>query len=89
MAGEAEGLAVPAPSVAPSLAARFAALPAADRASALAELSDEEVEGLNYDWRFWARPSQLPPEGQTGASGCCSPAAASARRAAAPNGCGC
>ncbi|HXP29719.1 MAG TPA: terminase family protein [Stellaceae bacterium] len=64
MAGEAEGLAVPAPSFAPSLAARFAALPVADRTSALAELSDEEVEGLSHDWRFWARPSQLPPEGQ-------------------------
>ncbi|ADU50161.1 hypothetical protein Tmar_0036 [Thermaerobacter marianensis DSM 12885] len=29
----------------------------------MAELSDEEAEALLYDWRFWARPKQLPPEG--------------------------
>ncbi|PZN08384.1 MAG: ATP-binding protein [Bacillota bacterium] len=29
----------------------------------MADLSDEEAEALLYDWRFWARPKQLPPEG--------------------------
>jgi len=47
-----------------SLASRLAALPADERRKLLAELSDEEAEALLYDWRFWARPKQLPPEGQ-------------------------
>ncbi len=38
-------------------------LPAAQRQQALAGLSDEEAAALLYDWRFWARPEQLPPSG--------------------------
>lgn len=30
----------------------------------MARLTDEEKARLNYDWRFWARPSQLAPPGQ-------------------------
>jgi phage terminase large subunit-like protein len=30
----------------------------------LESLSDEETKQLLYDWRFWARPNQLAPEGQ-------------------------
>ncbi len=29
----------------------------------LADLTEDECEALNYDWRFWARKNQLPPEG--------------------------
>jgi phage terminase large subunit-like protein len=29
----------------------------------VAALSDEEVKDLVDDWRFWARPEQLPPQG--------------------------
>ncbi|MCL6640250.1 MAG: terminase family protein, partial [Candidatus Rokubacteria bacterium] len=29
----------------------------------MAELTDEQAAELLYDWRFWARPEQLPPEG--------------------------
>lgn len=29
----------------------------------LSSLSPEEMNRLNYDWEFWARPNQLPPEG--------------------------
>ena len=47
-----------------SLAERLAALPEADRAAALAQLSDDEAEALLYDWRgFLARPEQLLPDG--------------------------
>nr|WP_027833531.1 terminase family protein [Maritalea myrionectae] len=29
----------------------------------IADLSDEEVRALAHDWRFWARPDQLAPQG--------------------------
>lgn len=29
----------------------------------LADLTEDECDSLNYDWRFWARKNQLPPEG--------------------------
>ncbi|MCF6216050.1 MAG: terminase family protein [Emcibacter sp.] len=29
----------------------------------LADLTEDECDALNYDWRFWARKNQLPPEG--------------------------
>lgn len=29
----------------------------------LSSLTPEEMEKLNYDWDFWARPNQLPPDG--------------------------
>lgn len=31
--------------------------------SLLSNLSDDDARGLLYDWRFWARPAQLAPEG--------------------------
>lgn len=34
-----------------------------DRAAFLATLNDQEAAALLYDWRFWARPEQLPPAG--------------------------
>jgi len=29
----------------------------------LADLTEDECDALNYDWHFWARKNQLPPEG--------------------------
>lgn len=46
-----------------SLAATVAALPAADRREALAALTPTQHASLLTDWRFWARPHQLPPAG--------------------------
>lgn len=40
----------------------FARLSPADRASFLAELSELEAAHLLHDWRFWARPEQMPPQ---------------------------
>lgn len=37
-------------------------LPDLARAEWLATLSDDEVVALPYEWGFWARPSQRPPE---------------------------
>jgi phage terminase large subunit-like protein len=34
----------------------------ARQAQFLASLSDDDAAILRYDWRFWARPSQLPPD---------------------------
>lgn len=47
-----------------SLAQSLASLPEEDRAAALATLTNEQVAGLLHDWRFWARPDQLPPYGE-------------------------
>lgn len=41
----------------------LASLPEAERAKALALLTDEQANELKWDWRFWARPKQLAPEG--------------------------
>lgn len=38
----------------------LASLPPADR-QRLYRLSETQAEALLYDWRFWARPEQLPP----------------------------
>ncbi|HXD23239.1 MAG TPA: terminase family protein [Gemmatimonadaceae bacterium] len=46
-----------------SPAASLASLPATERAAILADLSDDELLALEYDWRFWARPNQLAPGG--------------------------
>jgi len=40
-----------------------ASLPEERRQSFLAGLSEAEAEALCYDWRYWARPDQLQPEG--------------------------
>lgn len=46
-----------------SLAGSTSSLPVEQRRALLDEFSDEELEALEYDWRYWARPKQLPPEG--------------------------
>jgi phage terminase large subunit-like protein len=46
-----------------SPAARLASMPADERQAYLSSLSAEETEFLLHDWRFWARPDQLAPEG--------------------------
>jgi len=46
-----------------SLAETVALLPEAEREAFWADLTDEEVAVLDHDWRFWARPKQLPPDG--------------------------
>jgi phage terminase large subunit-like protein len=38
-------------------------LPAAERTEALDSLSSEQAHDLLYDWDFWARDAQLPPDG--------------------------
>lgn len=38
-------------------------LTAKERNGILSKYSDAELEALRYDWRAWARPNQLPPEG--------------------------
>ncbi|MCH6587818.1 MAG: DNA-packaging protein [Proteobacteria bacterium] len=50
-----------------SLAESLASLPASERKTLIAELSEADARGLIYDWRFWARPKQLaPPESGAG-----------------------
>jgi len=34
-----------------------------DYAETLAKLPDDELDKLSHNWRFWARPDQLPPHG--------------------------
>ena len=46
-----------------SLAERLAALPRKQLQEAIETLTDDEAAALLYDWKFWARPSQLPPPG--------------------------
>lgn len=41
----------------------MALLPEPDRKAILDSLSPKQLHDLNYDWRFWARPKQLAPEG--------------------------
>lgn len=45
-----------------SPAESLALLPDSERASWLQSLSDEETAALPYEWMFWARQAQLPPE---------------------------
>jgi len=44
-----------------SLAESLASLPASDRKTLIAELTEAEAAAFEYDWRFWARPKQLAP----------------------------
>jgi len=37
-------------------------LPESERQKAIQSLSQKEAEALLYDWSFWARPKQLPPD---------------------------
>ncbi len=46
-----------------SLATELAALPQAERKAVWSALSPKERQALAYEWRFWARPEQLPPPG--------------------------
>jgi predicted phage terminase large subunit-like protein len=46
-----------------SLAASVASLPEPQRRSLIESLSDAEAGLLLYDWGFWARPDQIPPDG--------------------------
>jgi phage terminase large subunit-like protein len=43
-------------------ASSIASLPEPERRELLASLSDEEALSLLYDWEFWARDNQLPPD---------------------------
>ncbi len=45
-----------------SIAQSLACLPETDRLKAISSLSDKEAEALLYDWEFFARPKQLPPD---------------------------
>jgi len=38
-------------------------LPLDKREAFICSLTDQEVNALIYDWTFWARPNQLPPNG--------------------------
>lgn len=49
--------------VGPSLAQRFAAIPAESRDEYLASLKPIDAARLLYMWRFWSRPKQLAPDG--------------------------
>lgn len=42
----------------------LASLSEQERTDWLASLSTADLAGLNHDWRFWARPDQLQPEGE-------------------------
>jgi phage terminase large subunit-like protein len=44
----------------PSLAERFARLPAADRDAIMAQLGTMDLARLRHDWAIWARPKQDP-----------------------------
>lgn len=44
-------------------AGSIACLPPNIRKAWLAGLTGRQIEALNEDWRFWARPQQLPPDG--------------------------
>ena len=37
-------------------------LPEQERQKAIQSLDQNEAEALIYDWGFWARPKQLPPD---------------------------
>ena len=41
----------------------MALLPDSEREAIIKAMTDEEVEAVIYEWRFWARPKQLAPEG--------------------------
>lgn len=46
-----------------STASYLASQPPAIRQAILADLTDDELEALEYDWRFWARKEQIAPDG--------------------------
>lgn len=46
-----------------SLAQRAASMPPEERAAWLGSMSAEAADALLRDWRFWARPAQIAPDG--------------------------
>src|SRR3546814_18854146 len=46
-----------------SPASYLASLPQEEQAQWLSSLTDQEKAELAYNWKFWARPDQLPPSG--------------------------
>ncbi|MCF6195713.1 MAG: terminase family protein [Emcibacter sp.] len=46
-----------------SLAEWIASLDPARRRALFKNITEEECDALNYDWSFWARKNQLPPDG--------------------------
>jgi hypothetical protein len=46
-----------------SQAELLASLPELQRNQVLSGLSEAQFQELAYDWRFWGRPEQLPPDG--------------------------
>lgn len=47
-----------------SLAEIFAAMSPEEREEALSQLSPAALAKLKYNWKFWARPNQLEPDGR-------------------------
>lgn len=47
-----------------SPAERLALLPTKERAQVLEGLTDEDASALAWDWGFWGRPDQHPPQGE-------------------------
>ncbi len=47
-----------------SLAELTSSLSDAERATLIRDLTEQQAHDLLADWRFWARPSQLPPPGE-------------------------
>lgn len=41
----------------------LSSLPEAERKKAIASLTDDKLAEILWDWRFWARPEQIEPEG--------------------------
>lgn len=46
-----------------SVVERLALLPEAERKGVYERLTEEQAKAMRYDWSVWARPDQLPPEG--------------------------
>lgn len=46
-----------------SLASSIASLPEGERKAILASLTEAQAQELLDDWRFWARPNQIAPDG--------------------------
>ena len=47
-----------------SLASYFQSLPKKVKEERIAKLTEKEILGLSYDWKYWARPNQLAPVNQ-------------------------
>lgn len=46
-----------------SKAELLASLQSSNRQKILSELTEKELDALEFDWRFWGRPSQFAPDG--------------------------